>query len=167
MGLIGIIIVLLIAGFGTWFMYDDFAKRFKKIYRYDINFKDNWKTCGLPLIKLKINDKLEYFLIDSGASVNMIKQSYFDLIINKPIITKDNKKLHTGSIAIKADLCNFSLSYKNAKFPDETFNIIKLETFDTLKKAYGYNIVGIIGSPFMGKYNWSMDFEDLIIWIRK
>ena len=167
MGLIGVIIVLLIAGLGMWFMCDDFIKRFKRIYKYDINFRDNWKTCGLPLIKLKINGKLEFFLIDSGASVNMIKQSYFDAIIDKPVITEDKTELHTGGNAVHADLCNFSLSYKTAKFPDEIFNMIDLEAFDALKKAYGYNIVGIVGSPFLGKYKWSIDFDNLVIWIKK
>ena len=167
MGLIGIIIVLLILGMGLYFVWDDFSTRFKRLYKYDINFKDNWKTCGLPLVKLKINGKLEYFLVDSGASVNMLKQSYFDSIEDNPIIIEDESLLHTGANTIKANLCTFSLSYKTAKFPNEQFNLIDLETFDVIKDAYGYNIIGIVGSPFMGKYKWSMDFSDLIIWIRK
>ena len=54
----------------------------------------------IATIKLKINGKLEWFLLDTGANANYLKQSYFDAIELKPKMigltkSNDSNRLYT------------------------------------------------------------------------
>ena len=163
-GYIGVGIVLLILGFGLAFLIIDIRNRINNSNKYKVCFKKGFKKCGLPLIKLKINGKLEWFLLDTGANANYLKQSYFDTIELKPnMIGKtesndSNNKLETTDY-------HFDLSYNKAIFQKEKFSVTTLMTFN--EPFQGYNIVGIIGSPFFERNKFSFDFQDLVVWINK
>ena len=163
-GYIGIGIVLLILGFGLAFLIIDIKKRINNSNKYRVCFKKGFKKCGLPLIKLKINGKLEWFLLDTGANANYLKESYFNEIEVKPKMISltesrdSNNKLKTSDYA-------FSLSYNKANLGEEKFSVTTLNTFN--EPFHGYNIVGIIGSPFFERNKWSFDFENLVVWINK
>ena len=163
-GYIGVGIVLLIIGFGLAFIFNDVRNRINNSNKYRVCFKKGFKKCGLPLIKLKINGKLEWFLLDTGANANYLKESYFNEIEVKPRMISltesrdSNNKLKTSDYA-------FSLSYNKANLGEEKFSVTTLNTFN--EPFHGYNIVGIIGSPFFNKNRFSFDFEELVVWINK
>ena len=164
---IGIGIVVLLALIGVGFVFTDMKRRINSQNKYKICFKESYKRTDLPVVSLKINGKYEWFLVDSGASCNLIKQSYFDTIKDKPELVTNKDGIYTGSDQIKSEYCSFDLSYKTTKFKGEIFNIAQLNVFDINKSKYGMDIVGIVGSPFFNKYNWTIDFNDLVIWINK
>ncbi len=151
MGEIGVGIVLLILGVGISLLITDVRNRIKNQYKYKVCFDKGFKKCGLPLIKLKINGKLEWFLLDTGANANYLKESYFDTVELKPdMIGKtesndSNNKLQTSDY-------NFDLSYNKAHFQSEKFSVTTLNTFN--EPFQGYDIVGIIGSPFFERNKW-------------
>lgn len=161
---IGVGIVLLILGFGLAYLFNDVRNRINNSNKYRVCFKKGFKKCGLPLIKLKINGKLEWFLLDTGANANYLKESYFNEIEVKPKMISltesrdSNNKLKTSDYA-------FSLSYNKANLGEEKFSVTTLNTFN--EPFHGYNIVGIIGSPFFERNKWSFDFENLVVWINK
>ena len=163
-GYIGIGIVLLILGFGLAYLFNDVRNRINNSNKYRVCFKKGFKKCGLPLIKLKINGKLEWFLLDTGANANYLKESYFNEIEVKPKMISltesrdSNNKLKTSDYA-------FSLSYNKANLGEEKFSVTTLNTFN--EPFHGYNIIGIIGSPFFERNKWSFDFENLVVWINK
>ena len=163
-GYIGVGVVLLILGFGLAFLFNDILNRINNSNKYRVCFKKGFKKCGLPLIKLKINGKLEWFLLDTGANANYLKESYFNEIEVKPKMISStesrdsNNKLKTSDYA-------FSLSYNKTSFGEEKFSVTTLNTFN--EPFHGYNIVGIIGSPFFNKNRFSFDFEELAVWINK
>lgn len=163
-GYIGIGIVLLILGLGLSFLITDVRMRFKNANKYRVCFKEGFKKCGLPLIKLKINGKLEWFLLDTGANANCIKTTYFNNMELKPEIIKEGT-YNSSESELKSFDIYFDLSYKNNQFKDEIFSVAPLGTFN--EPFYGYNIIGIIGSPFFNKNRFSFDFDDLIVWINK
>ena len=41
------------------------------------------------------------------------------------------------------------------------------ELFDTIKEDYGVTIHGILGTNFLDKYNYVIDFKDYIIYRKK
>ena len=47
------------------------------------------------------------------------------------------------------------------------FGACDIEALDQVRDHYNINIVGIIGSKSMEKYRWSIDFDELVIWIKK
>jgi len=164
---IGVGIVILMALLGSLYVFTDMFSRIKKQNKYRICFKESYKRTDLPVVSLKINGKYEWFLVDSGASCNLIKQSYFDTIKDKPKLIENKSGIYTGSDQIKSEYCSFDLSYKTTKFKGEIFNIAQLNVFDINKSKYGMDIVGIVGSPFFNKYKWAIDFERMVIWINK
>lgn len=163
-GYIGVGIVLLILGFGLAFLFNDIRNRINNSNKYRVCFKKGFKKCGLPLIKLKINGKLEWFLLDTGANSNVLKESYFNSLEEKPEILGEQKHNNTDN-EIQSLVIELDLSYNKVKFGLEKFNIIKLGTFENTWN--GYNIVGIIGSPFFERNKWAFDFENLVVWINR
>ena len=166
-GYIGVGIVLLILGFGLAFLITDIKRRIDNSNKYRVCFKEGYRRSNLPLVGLKINGKYEWFLADSGASCNLIKQSYFDTIKDKPELIEDKDGIDTGSNKIKSEYCSFDLSYKDLEFKNETFNVAQLNVFDSNRDKYKMDIVGIVGSPFFKKYQWKIDFDEMVIWINK
>jgi len=164
MGEVGVGIVLLILGFGLAFLIIDIRKRINNSNKYRVCFKKGFKKCGLPLIKLKINGKLEWFLLDTGANANYLKESYFDTIELKPEMIGLTKSNDSNNELQTSDY-KFSLSYNKADLGEEKFSVTTLMTFN--EPFQGYNIVGIIGSPFFNKNRFQFDFEELVVWINK
>ena len=163
-GYIGVGIVLLILGFGLAFLIIDIRNRINNSNKYRVCFKKGFKKCGLPLIKLKINGKLEWFLLDTGANDNYLKESYFNTIENKPIALSESKTNDSNN-EMTVNNYLFDLSYNKSVFKDEQFSVTTLNTFNELFR--GYDIVGIIGSPFFSKYRFQFDFDQLVVWINK
>ena len=118
----------------------------------------------MPLIKLKINGKLEWFLLDTGANDNYLKESYFNTIENKPIALSESKTNDSNN-EMTVNNYLFDLSYNKSMFKDEQFSVTTLNTFNELFR--GYDIVGIIGSPFFEKNKWAFDFDQLVVWVNK
>ena len=163
-GYIGVGIVLLILGFGLAFLIIDIRKRINNSNKYKVCFKKGFKKCGLPLIKLKINGKLEWFLLDTGANSNVLKDSYFNNLELKPEKIKEST-YHSAENELSSFEIECDLSYNKTNFKDEQFTVAKLNTFE--EPWNGFNIIGIIGSPFFSRYRFQFDFEDLVVWINK
>ena len=121
-GYIGVGIVLLILGFGLAFLIVDIRNRINNSNKYRVCFKKGFKKCGLPLIKLKINGKLEWFLLDTGANDNYLKESYFNTIENKPIALSESKANDSNN-EMTVNNYLFDLSYNKSMFKDEKFKV--------------------------------------------
>ena len=143
--------------------YKNPSNKGKSKQTYECSFAKAYERTDLPFVSLMINGKYEWFLVDSGANINMIKESYFDSMPNKPEVVVNKNGIYTGSDMIESKHAKLTVSYVNAVFKNETFSIAQLNVFEANKEKYGMNIIGIIGSPFMKKYNWSIDYENLII----
>jgi len=165
MGEIGVGIVLLILSCGLSFLIMDIEKRIRKTSKYNICFKDSIKNCGVPIIKLKINNKYESFLIDSGASGNYISEKYYNKLKIKPQIIGTVNVSNTTSTAA-FNTVKISLSINKMLFENEEFSIMPLDIFES-ETFSEYKIIGIISSPFFEKYKWTIDYDDLVIWTKK
>ena len=135
--------------------------------KYEESFREAYEKSNLPLIILMINGEKQWFLADSGASINLIKQSYFNTLKKKPKTFENANQIFTGSNAIKTEYCRMSLSYEHKRFNNEIFNIAQLNVFDFKKEEYGMDVVGILGASFFEKYGWNICFDDLCIYINK
>lgn len=133
----------------------------KQTYKY--SFAKAYEKTDLPFVSLMINGKYEWFLVDSGANINMIRESYFNSMTNKPKVIVNENGIYTGSDMIESKHTKLTVSYVNAIFKNETFSIAQLNVFEANRDKYGMDIIGIIGSPFMKKYNWSIDYENMVI----
>lgn len=130
-------------------------------------FKDGFDVSGLPFMELKINGKKEWFLIDSGASVNLIRQDYIDGLSKKVQLTDSTDPIFTGSDQIKSQTCVMNLSVDGLKFNKETFNVAQLNVFVANKEKYNRDVIGILGGPLFYKYGWTIDYDKMLISINK
>lgn len=130
-----------------------------------MSIKESMDLVNLPVVTFENNGNKYNFIVDTGANDSIINESCENIIVT-PQKTKnvvqgiigDNKKCHTVTI---------EFSYKNVTF-ETMFNVVDLkELFDTIKKDYGVTIHGILGTNFLDKYNYIIDFKDYIIYRKK
>lgn len=136
--------------------------------KYKVSFKKHFKKIKVPLIKMKVGEELHYFLVDSGATDNVISKSFFDTIDHKCF-----NDLHYAKPIVSANgttkECPYmetTLSFKRDYFEDIPFLITDIkDAVDFIKEKSNITIVGILGSTFFDKYRWAIDFDERCIWI--
>ena len=163
--LIGIYAYGFIATFDVKQWWNSFKNPPKK--KFITCFKDGFEVSGLPLMQVKINGKNEWFLIDSGASVNLIRQDYIDGLSKKIELTDSTDPIFTGSNQIKSQTCVMNLGVDKLKFNKETFNVAQLNVFIANKERYQRDVIGILGGPLFHKYGWTIDYDKMTISINK
>lgn len=114
--------------------------------------KNNWKSFnidyyrGLPVVKVEIFDQIYNFWIDTGSSVNYIKDSLLPDIRDKEI--KDFSPLlgwfESTGVTTKIKAFNFEIEKNIFAAPNEVVLLM------------GYKIDGILGYSFMSMFNWSL-----------
>lgn len=136
---------------------------------YKISFGHKFKKFKAPLIKLKIKDKFYYFLVDSGAELNVITQNYSDILPTdsytlKPTSVKVSS-IHSTQIINQALSLNLSFGYEH--YNDTLFTIANISQYTKIvKNNIGIDVIGILGTPFFEKYKWSIDFDKRCIWVK-
>ena len=130
-----------------------------------MSIRESMNLVNLPVVTFENNGNKYNFIIDTGANDSIINESCEDILVT-PHDTKnivqgiigENKKCHTVTI---------EFTYKNMTF-DSIFNVVNLkELFNTIKEDYGVTIHGILGTNFLDKYNYVIDFKDYIIYRKK
>lgn len=130
-----------------------------------MSIRESMDLVNLPVVTFENNGNKYNFIIDTGANDSIINESCENILVT-PHKTKnivqgiigDNKKCHTVTI---------EFSYKNMTF-ETLFNVVDLkELFNTIKEDYGITIHGILGTNFLDKYNYVIDFKDYIIYRKK
>jgi len=133
------------------------------------SIKHSVTTLGVPIIKMTIFGERYNFLLDTGGDHNYFDKSVLDKIPNLNItLSKGQDFVTTGNSTVKkTSVGNLPLSYNKQLF-DEEFTITDMsESFDLIEKADGVRIHGILGSMFFTKYQWSLDFEKMVVWTGK
>jgi len=140
-------------------------KEFKMDKNSKMSIRESMYLVNLPVVTFENNGNKYNFIIDTGANDSIINEFCEDIVVTPNDVKNtvqgiigDNKKCHTVII---------EFSYKNTKF-ETIFNVVNLkELFDTIKKDYGVTIHGILGTNFLDKYNYVIDFKDYKLYRRK
>lgn len=126
---------------------------------------------GFPLIKMTIFDKRYNFVLDTGATVNVLDSSVLinDIPAGENIDLKEGAGfMGAGDVSKReTQVCTLPMTY-NKKLFSEKFQIANLsEMFDSIEKEEGIRIHGMLGSGFFKKHQWAIDFEKMVIWTGK
>lgn len=130
--------------------------------------QDSFNKTGMPIIKIKINNESFNLLIDSGANCNILNLKSFNLIDDNNYSKSNVSKFITASGESENEgfKVNIDFKQKQRKF-NEDFEIRDMsQAFDQIKLKDKVQIDGILGAPFFNKYKWTLDFENLVIWIK-
>lgn len=135
--------------------------------RYEqISIRESLNLTGNPIIMLENNGKILNFVVDTGANKSMIDST----VLQECNYKKLNKKTNNIGIEGKAEALNniqMNLKGRKSEYVEE-FNVTDLSTVvEHIKNNTGVTIHGLIGTPFLTKYNYVLDFEELVIYSKK
>lgn len=131
----------------------------------DMPFKEAMENEGMPLITFNQGRKKLTFLIDTGSNLSFIDPSILKgLKIEESnsedinIITGGGNKSSSKNVKIKFNYNKFNV--------EETFVINEMkENFDAAFS--NYKVRGILGSNFLQKYGYIIDYKNLNIYCKK
>lgn len=130
-----------------------------------ISFKEAIDLTGLPIITFHINDRKLHFVLDTGASKSVLNAK----IADKLGATKSGDSKIVGLDGTTKD-CSYTtldLTYKDTIYR-EKFQVVDVtETFREVKKMFGVTLHGVLGSSFMEKYKYVLDFKDMVVYQKK
>lgn len=130
--------------------------------------QDSFNKTGMPLIKVKIKNESFNLLLDSGANCNILNLDAFKLIDDNTFnkINVSNFIGAGGEVNNEGFKVNIEFKQKQRKF-NEHFEIRDMsQAFNPIKLKDKIQIDGILGAPFFNSYKWTLDFENLVIWIK-
>jgi len=161
--LIGIILVVVVLG--SIFYFDVWPKC-KEDYLYKIDFFKNYKKCGLPVITLTCNRKRYNFLIDTGSSCNLLNIEDFKDVKNKTK-SKFGLLVAGGEVDTGGSFdTSLLLRHKLSKFTVDFSAVDLSAAFNQIKNKDGVKLHGILGNKFFAKYRWSVDFNQMVVWMK-
>ena len=130
-----------------------------------LSFTDNMGRLNLPVVSLTNNGQSFNFLIDTGATLSVIDSNALDKLAYTKAETTGSAYGVDGNI-IPVEYARIELNHENTKFVDE-FQIMRVNGFDNIKESDKIEIVGILGSTFLKRYNFTINYKDLIISAKK
>ena len=130
-----------------------------------LSFTDNMGRLNLPVVSLTNNGQSFNFLIDTGATLSVIDSNALDKLAYTKVETTGSAYGVDGNI-IPVEYARIELNHENTKFVDE-FQIMRVNGFDNIKESDKIEIVGILGSTFLKRYNFTINYKDLIISAKK
>jgi len=137
--------------------YEDIKKRNK----LKMSFKEALDLVELPIVTFVNKGTKLNFLLDTGSSQSLINESMLFSLETKRI--EDTMFIvGTDGNKISSNLCTMKVGYKDQEF-EHNFAIKDLdEAFGVVKQESGVQIHGILGSDFLQKYKYVLDFKELI-----
>lgn len=125
------------------------------------SFLNSFEGINLPLLNTEKDGYTLYFLLDTGANKNYIRQDFLNISeINTDTIILDEKEEFYGidNVCHKTRTCNFRFNMGKHEYL-EKYHIIENGSALAFPTADGsLHVAGILGTPFLKRYNAVMDF---------
>lgn len=131
-----------------------------------ISFKQTFDLTNLPIVTFKQGDKKFNFILDTGASDNIIDSNILPQIDHRLLnLESDIYGMEGHKSVVK--LCSIVLSCNNTNFEYNYLICDMSDAFGYIKKSSGVNVHGILGSKFFNKFQYILDFKDLTAYCKK
>lgn len=140
-----------------------------------ISFKKKYDHVGLPVIAIKILDNEYDFILDTGANFNALDKNEFKRIVQENNIDVDLSKLDSGDTndVVVTGVGGQQQNIKEVKIPltisdldfEEVFSLVDIGPALSQYGSEDIRLCGVIGSDFFERYNWQIDFKDLVVWL--
>ena len=131
----------------------------------EISFKEAIDLVGLPIVTFHINDRKLHFVLDTGANKSVLNAKIADKL--EAAKNGDSKIVGLDGTTKDCSYTTLNLTYRDSTY-QENFQVVDMTaTFKEIKKMYGVTLHGVLGSSFMEKYKYILDFKDMIAYSRK
>jgi predicted aspartyl protease len=122
-----------------------------------INF---FSISHIPVIEGRINGKVAYFIVDTGASCSILNESAAKYFGFKTIIVDDEHLMGLNGAAKIKTAYDYSVKLGPLQIKSLVFRTRKIdELVDVIRNNDRISIAGIIGSDVMKKYQMGIDFR--------
>ena len=154
------IVLILIAALAIAVFRNGYEK-----YVNRISFKETLDLVGVPIVTFKNNNKKFNFILDTGASKSVIdsnalsKLEYSELNAHSTVFGMEGN-------AVKCSFVDVPLYYHGYEFNEEFQSVDMKQTFDQVKAEFGVQVVGILGSSFLSKYDYILDFDKFVAYCK-
>lgn len=130
-----------------------------------LSFTDTMNKVSLPIVSLTNGGKAFNFLIDTGATLSVIDEDVLNQLCYIKTDTEGTAYGIDGNIT-QVKYVKMSLKHNDVSLVDE-FQVLRVNGFDNIKEAYGVQVVGILGSTFLKRYGFTVDFSELTLYTNK
>lgn len=129
-----------------------------------MSIRESMNLVNLPVVTFENNGNKYNFIVDTGANDSIINKDC-NIITSTHNINNDVIGIDGNAKTCITVIINFN--YKNTVF-ETMFNVVDLnDLFGRIKEYYGVTVHGILGTNFLDKYNYVIDFKDYKIYRRK
>ena len=116
---------------------------------------------NLPLLKTEKNGYALYFLLDTGANKNYIRQDFLNITeLNSDTVFLDEKEEYYGidNVCHETRTCHFKFNVGPHEYL-ENYHVIENGSALVFPTTNGsLHVAGILGTPFLKRYKAVIDF---------
>jgi hypothetical protein len=127
---------------------------------YTFPFEESMDTVKLPIISFEHKGKIVNFIIDSGATHSIIEKDYIE---DFDYLTATNAKGYVRGIngeRVETALARVELVKDGHTFSD-VFQVLPVPTLKMQEQKHGIKIHGLLGSQFLRKYRFLINYKHL------
>lgn len=159
-------IVLLVILIGLWIASGYFGGH--KKYS-TMSFRESLDLVDVPIVTFYEGDSKLNFLLDTGSTCSYISSEASKILKQSPVKTGISSTVTAiGKSLEEVQTIEAMLKYKDNLYPQDLIVSKNLDqSFKEMRKDYGVQLHGILGSNFFNTYNYVLDFKDMIAYVRK
>jgi hypothetical protein len=136
--------------------------------KFSISFMETFNLTEMPIVTMFAGDSKINFLLDTGSTQSYISGAASDLITGKEAMCNMQIISAQGSAKASCKVIDTVLTYKDKDFDIRLFVNSGLDTsFEDIKQKKGITLHGVIGSDFLDKYSYIIDFEKYLAYPKK
>ena len=138
------------------------SSRKERIYNRNISFFETIRLTGMPIISFENNKKWINMLLDTGSTNSIIDTNklpeleYENIEGGKSNVFGLDGKSRSGGCVI------LPFQYKHDVYSIECMSMDMSSTFNRMKQEHGIVIHGILGTDFLEKYKYVLDFNEMV-----
>lgn len=159
-----VIIFLLVLLIGVFVNMVEDHNRYKKI-----SFKETMDLLNVPIISFVCNGTKLHFLLDTGSSYSHISPEAVALVNGKvEPISSSISSTGAGGMLSSQSHCVLRLDYNDHLYDSDFIITEQLsQQMDAIKKDFNIDIHGVLGGDFLSRYDYVMDFKELVAYSKK
>lgn len=129
-------------------------------------FQQGFDLTGLPIVTFNQGDKKFNFILDTGSNRSVIEKSFL-ADIQHTMLKSGCALSGLEGIEKAAQSCVIPLTYKDNIYESDFLVTNMLQVLMDIKQDTGVSVHGLLGSNFFRKFQYVLDFKELIAYSRR
>lgn len=144
--------------------------RVRIIERNKMSFMEAFNLTEMTIVTFFNNGKKLNFLLDTGSNDAYISQSASEIegLTFESIATEGTRVTGSVGTCTCVEAIRIPLTYKDNTYSTDLFVLESLdEAFKDIKESNGVQLHGILGTLFLQKHNFVLDFDELVAYKKR